>query len=121
MNYTLDQIRSNNALAAVTDGSHTFIGKNRGDIVKKLPQLIMTNGLLQVLAFAKKEGDASGHGKAMMAVATHLADPNVRVLNARPADLAAFTAALSQADTRTLRLATAEALAYLNYLKHYAS
>jgi|YelNatPaOPRAMG01_1025707.scaffolds.fasta_scaffold196233_2 CRISPR-associated protein Cmr5 len=121
MNHTLDQIRSANALQAVTDGNQTFIGKNRGDIVKKLPQLIMTNGLLQVLAFAKKEGDTSGYGKAMMAVATHLADPRVRVLTSRPDNLEDLAKIISNADARILRLATAEALAYLNYLKRYAS
>lgn len=121
MNHTLDQIRSQHALAAVTDGNQTFIGKNKGDIVKKLPQLIMTNGLLQVLAFARKEGDTSGYGKAMLAVAAHLAQPRVAILLQQPRTIEAFIQALQSADARTLRLATAETLAYLNYLKRYAS
>ena len=121
MTKSLDQTRATHALNAVTDDTKTFIGKNQNDVVKKLPQLIMTNGLLGVLAFTKKESDASGYGKAMLAVGSHLAQKEVALLNAAPATVRDFIDMLARADARALRHATAETLAYLNYLKRFAS
>ena len=120
---TLDQIRATNALSSATEGNQTFIGKKGGDVVKGLPQLVITNGLLGVLAFAlaQKDKETSGHGKAMMAVASHLAHKEVGVLTTQPANLKAFTDVLSKVDAQILRRATAETLAYLNYLKRFAS
>jgi CRISPR/Cas system CMR-associated protein Cmr5 small subunit len=107
----LDQIRAQNALAV-----KPRVQKKH---VTKLPALIVNNGLLAAAAFC--DDKSAELRTAMDAVAEHLADRRIgRLTNATTA--AAMVQELSAAgvSSEQLRLATAEALAYLSYLKRFA-
>lgn len=114
----LDQIRAANALEAAK--SNTFAGVNDGGIVKKIPTMIRENGFLGALAFAceKKGGD---HGKVFEVILKHLKDPLVKVVDVPGTsadDLMAYAVNQSSAKLREI---TAESVAYLAYLRRFAS
>ena len=122
MKKTLAQIRAANALKA----SHIpgmGLGQKGGNAISGFPMLIKTDGLLAACAFAV-ETSASGKPKQegaqliMNAVATHLA--SVGITKATRAQDLVEELALA-ADSSQLRRATAEALAYLNYLKRFVA
>jgi CRISPR type III-B/RAMP module-associated protein Cmr5 len=89
----------------------------------KLPAMLLSNGLLATFAFACEEGKAprSGLKKACEGIAVHLGQSATGI-----SELAGITSPetltdkLAQGDAFTLQRATAEALAYLSYLKRYA-
>lgn len=126
----LDQIRAKHAL----DFWHPAQGQppsargvNQGDVVNKLPGLIVANGLLQTAAFAKSKG--GGHEELMLAVFRFLCHRDRALLPQPPqprqgeTELDTYIRLLSDgadATSHRLRLATAEALAYLTYLKRFA-
>jgi CRISPR/Cas system CMR-associated protein Cmr5 small subunit len=102
-------------------------GEAGGDVVSKLPALIMANGLLATLAFAKSKGN--GYETLMVELCRFLCDPERRVLpDAGPlrqgeSKLDRYIRLLAdgaEADSQRLQQATAEALAYLGYLKRFA-
>ena len=124
----LEQIRAQNAFAA-KDTIGTGAGGGRA-VAKKVPAQIITNGFLGALAFAienaaNKDGTIDekkgGYYSVFQAIVTHLRtkelDLGVKAEN--PVDL--FTE-LSKKETSaaTLRMITAEAMAYLNYLRRFA-
>ncbi|CAB4243090.1 conserved protein of unknown function [Methylacidimicrobium sp. AP8] len=92
--------------------------------VNRLPALIIGNGLLATAAFARSRDRKGGLTVAMDAIADHLAarglirkpDSDRRAPNTED-----MLQELSNADSLRLRLATEEALAYLVYLKRFAS
>ncbi|MGC1246155.1 MAG: type III-B CRISPR module-associated protein Cmr5 [Spirulinaceae cyanobacterium] len=94
--------------------------KKYGTIAYKLPTLIQVNGLAQTLAFLKAKGETH-HKKALK----HLSDwvckrfqwHNDTDLN--DTDLLGKLL-LQNTDTQQYRLATAEALAFLQWLKRFA-
>jgi len=117
----LDQIRAAGAASAADSTSK--------QAVSKLPALIMSNGLLSAIAFSdeRKDHDQPKREKmknAMDAVAKHLAKPihGIGILQNKVSgrDL---IAALSggQATSDDLQRATAEALAFLSYLKRFTT
>jgi CRISPR type III-B/RAMP module-associated protein Cmr5 len=101
-----------------------FGGAAGGDVVSKLPSLVIGNGLLATFAFAKAKG--KGHEKLMVEVASHLAtdgigampDPGNRAIGDTELDPVIRT--LTENDSVVLQRASAEALAYLGYLKRFA-
>ena len=104
--------------------AEAYGGAAGGDVVSKLPSLIVNNGLLATLAFAKsKEG---GHTKLMAAVVGFLSKMEVRATPApdgfRQGDgpLDPYIRVLTTSDSIVLQRATAEALAFLSYLKRFA-
>lgn len=117
---TLAQIRSANALtASKTPGMGK--GQKGGDAISGFPMLIKTDGLLAAAAFAietNREGKPKQEGARhiITAVAKHLADRGI--CQAQTAN--DLVEELSRGDSTKLRQATAEALAYLAYLKRYA-
>lgn len=122
----LEQIRAAEALKfwENPDNRKSCGGEEGGDVVSKLPSLIINNGLLATLAFAKaKEG---GHAKLMAEVLRFLALKNVQAMAAptgfRQGDglLDPGIRTLTEKDSLVLQRATAEALAYLAYLKRFA-
>jgi CRISPR/Cas system CMR-associated protein Cmr5 small subunit len=119
---TLAQIRSANALAASkTPGMGK--GQKGGDAISGFPMLIKTDGLLAAAAFAvetNKEGKPKQEGARhiIKAVAEHLSDNGIGICQAKTAS--DLVDELSRGDATKLRQATAEALAYLAYLKRYA-
>ena len=118
----ISQIRAGNAIkhAKVT-------GQNGGDVVKGLPMLILTNGLLAVLAMSleKKSGGTGlkqeGAHTIMCAIADHLRSDGIAITKAKDAATLVAELVAPAADAALLRRATAEALAFLSYLKRFAS
>lgn len=89
--------------------------------VNKLPAMIMGNGLLATIAFCHSEssgGNRSHMATALMATARHLAGQELAAPGA--SDLLAFAKDLSGRDSTHLQRATAEALAYIGYLRRFA-
>lgn len=108
----LDQIRAAHA--------HRDAGKTNRAAVSKLPGMILTNGLLATFAFACEEGKTPRikMKAAADSLATHLAQrlPTLGAVS----DGTSLANKLADGDALTLQRATAEALAYLAYLKRYA-
>jgi CRISPR/Cas system CMR-associated protein Cmr5 small subunit len=118
----LEQIRARHALDFFKDGNNP-LGKNGGNILSKLPSMIVSNGLLSAAAFAVAKGE--GFLACMTNIFAHLVSPEVRVFSAigfRPGEKTPFDAqirTLSEADALILRRATTEAIAYATYLKRF--
>jgi CRISPR-associated protein Cmr5 len=111
--HNLDQIR---AAAAIKDAKDL-----KRSAIAKLPSLILTNGLLSAAAFADAEGggDNKDHLKrAMQSTAKHLASSDLAPANS--GDIQTLIQGLTQRDSLNLQRATAEALAYLSYLKRFS-
>ena len=112
----LDQIRAKNALAA-------RIGKGSGggeSVAKKVPVMIRENGFIAAMAFAKeksKEGKETGYKDVFDAIIVHLKD--IEQLHGLSDDFDKFLAGLCEKDSVVLRAITAEAMAYLNYLRRF--
>lgn len=90
--------------------------------VSKLPGLILNNGLLAASAFC----DAAGGGNnrpdqatAMDAVAVHLAARGI--VGGHVQTIQSMITDLSARDSLSLQRATSEALAFLSYLKRFAT
>lgn len=116
----LEQIRAAHALGTAE--------RTTKAAVSKLPAMILSNGLLAAAAFAsekKKDGKFPKRPdlkKAMDGVAEHLARPELHLAvlaNATHAE--ALIQRLSASTSLDLQRATAEALAYLSYVKRFAT
>jgi CRISPR/Cas system CMR-associated protein Cmr5 small subunit len=126
----LEQIRAKHALNfwhPAQGQPPSARGVNDGDVISKLPSLVVANGLLATTAFAKSKG--GGHDELMTAVFRFLCHADRALLpqppQPRPGEtqLDTFIRLLTDGDDATstrLQLATAEALAYLGYLKRFA-
>ena len=115
----LEQIRAMTAMAYATAGVNTR-GTQGGEVVKKLPALIMSNGLLAAGAFAYAKGQGEGWYVCFDHMASHLAHGEVAVVPSDKNTLKALMKHLSEeADSHTLKLATEEALAWLAYAKRF--
>lgn len=115
----LEQIRAFNALAYANAGVNTR-GAQGGEVVKKLPALIMSNGLLAAGAFAYAKGEGEGWYSCFDHLAAHLAHEEVAVVPADRKDLKTLLDYLTKtADSSTLKQATDEALAWLCYAKRF--
>lgn len=118
---TLAQIRSSNALTASRTAGMGK-GQQGGDALSGFPMLIKTDGLLAAAAFAVETNNSGkpkqeGARHIITAVAKHLSSEGIRICDAQTAtDL---VEELSNGDATKLRRATAEALAFLAYLKRY--
>ncbi|NLE66467.1 MAG: hypothetical protein GX608_03505 [Lentisphaerae bacterium] len=113
----LEQIRAINAFEAATQNQ--FRGAHDGEVVKKIPAQIRQNGLLGALAFAKENDEKkTGHADVFRALIRHLA--SLKRLPGNIKDLDALIRHLGGCDEGELRTVTAEAMAYLNYLRRFA-
>ena len=110
----LEQIRAKNAL---THENETILGENKGEVVKKVPSLIMDNGILATAAFAKEAG--KGHQKVFECVIEHLRDQDVAKIDSGIHSLDDFLSYSTTIDSAKLREITAETMAYLNYLRRF--
>jgi CRISPR/Cas system CMR-associated protein Cmr5 small subunit len=119
---TLAQVRAANALSA----SHIKgmgLGQKGGNALSGFPMLIKTDGLLAAAAFAvelnaKGEPKQEGARLIMNSVAVHLTAVGICKAEAAK-DLVEELATAVEASQ--LRRATAEALAFLNYLKRFVA
>lgn len=109
----LEQIRAAHALKPAENLDRSAINK--------LPALILTNGLLATAAFCEAESSAEGRiymKRAMDATAQHLAECGL--LATDKATTRKLIDDLSLRDSHHLQRATAEALAFIAYLKRFA-
>jgi CRISPR-associated protein Cmr5 len=113
MNQNLEQIRAKHALDRAADARKQ---NNEGDCLSGYPSLIINNGLLATLAFSLDK--EKQHLRVANAVGFHLHKSGV-VAQTTPG-AAGLRDALVIADSYKLRRATAEALAFLAYLKRFA-
>ena len=112
----LEQIRAANALNFCK--SNKVEGDEGGNILSGLPALIMNNGLLAVVAFAKSK--SRGWKECMDAIARHLASEEIGIIGNHCKDLDLLLDYLTnKADSRTLKQATDEALAWLSFAKRF--
>ncbi|MDD3545784.1 MAG: type III-B CRISPR module-associated protein Cmr5 [Kiritimatiellae bacterium] len=111
-----DQIRAKNAIKAA---EKRLSGKQGGEVIKKVPPLIMNHGLLALGAYAFDE--KTGFKGALDAIAAHLADKDVGLLPPRyPADTQGLMDYLSnEADSDQLKMCTVEAMAWLDYARRF--
>jgi CRISPR/Cas system CMR-associated protein Cmr5 small subunit len=119
---SISQIRAANALRSSRD-KELGLGQKGGDALSGFPTLIRTAGLLSAGAFAielnsKGRPKQDGARLIMDAIAQHLSSPGVDICDANNSrDLIKELA--SADDDSQLRRATAEAIAFLNYLKRF--
>lgn len=109
------QIRAKHAWAAAQDT--VFKGKEGGEAVKKVPAMIIENGLLGAMAFAIEKGE--GYLKTFEALLAHLKKmdyPSVKTAK----DVGEWFSNLASSDAETLRLNSSECMAYLAYLRRFA-
>jgi CRISPR type III-B/RAMP module-associated protein Cmr5 len=111
----LEQVRAATATKALGHGQNQPF--NRSDVVG-IPALILGNGLLAAAAFCCEDGKEKRKGmkEVFKSIAIYL---NQRELtNAEDGD--GLIKDLARKDSLTLQRATAEAMAYLAYLKRFA-
>jgi hypothetical protein len=121
MKQTLAQLRAANALnaARIPVMGH---GQDGGDALSRFPMLIKTDGALAAFAFAverkpNKERKQRGAHLIVEAIATHL--QSLSIVDSQTAD--DLVDELARGDSALLRRATAETLAFLNYLKRFVA
>ncbi len=110
----LEQIRARNALKL-----GIVKGDKGGEVIKKVPSLILNHGLLATAAFSFSEKE--GWEKVFNAIAAHLADPEIAILPANCTDRVVLMKQLTAVETtsETLKLATAETMAWLAFATRF--
>lgn len=129
---TLAQIRAANALLHRQPVQIALNQPGQGDALSGFPMLIKTDGLLAALAFAteqkrNQQGELVRKHPADFAIASAIAahlrhdqqDERIAITNAEDGDV--LVSELADGEANRLRRATAEALAFLNYLKRFVA
>lgn len=111
----LNQIRAKHVLEFASIAS--VKGKNGGEVIKKIPPVIMNNGLLAALAYSMDKGqDAWRH--VFDAVAVHLASPEIGLVPQRKNTAETLLDYLAgEASSTLLRDVTAETAEWLNFAR----
>ena len=122
----LDQIRAQSALNSRENVQHALDLPGQGDSLSGFPMLIIQCGLLSAFAFAierKPNGSELKHPAdhaIASAIVGHLAAEGVTIADsASPRDLIEELA--NEDSDHKLRRATAEGIAFLNYLKRFVA
>jgi hypothetical protein len=116
----LEQIRARNALDFARREGSKVIGPQGGEVIKKLPSHILNHGLLATAAYSFTE--KIGWQVTFDAIAQHLADASIAIVpGARVKDRATLLEYLTSRDTtsETLKHATAETMAWLQYARRF--
>lgn len=120
---TLDQIRAEFAWGRVT-GVEQGIREKYRNLAKSLPALVMSNGLMQTLAFLKGKADnrnRNEHGLLLTHILEWLSDErDVRVLAPRQREFAEAMTAFAGMDTLAYQRATEETQAILRWIRQLA-
>lgn len=123
----LEQVRARNALAFASSATKTS-GQQGGEVIKKIPPLILNHGFLATAAYGFDRNDRGGfryeaHKLAFDAIAKHLCDPEIRILPEGCNNLEKMAEHLTGNETTSedLKLATAEAMAWLNYARRFVT
>lgn len=125
MRRSLEQIR---AAVALSWKGEISSGAQEGDKIRGFPTMIQTNGLLATLAYAVEEKKGSiknraenDMARAMVRHLNTLTEENWKIVERRikdPEDLASY---LSTCRPDEFRRINAEIIAFLNYLRRFAS
>lgn len=112
----INQIRARHVLEF--SRSFTIAGKNGGEVVKKIPPVLMNNGLLAALAYAMDERNKAWR-TVFDGIAYHLASSEIGVVPKEHHDAESLLEYLSGSGTKceVLRYATAEAGAWLDFAR----
>ncbi len=113
---TLQQERAKHALAKIKE----LVPLNEGEKLKgrasELPFMIHANGLGQAVAFFKSKKEKDGYDKLFLILQSWLTQPG------RPfAQKADLMQAITEADFSTYRVAQAESIEYMDWVKKFAS
>lgn len=116
----LAQIRARNALRTSQDGNKALRGKEGGELIKKIPPIIMNHGFLAAAAYACDDKNR-GWRDAFDAIAEHLADPEIGCIPPEAKTLEAMLSFLcsDQANSETLKRVTAESMEWLNFARRF--
>jgi CRISPR/Cas system CMR-associated protein Cmr5 small subunit len=116
----LEQIRAKSAIqfaADVSAGKAFAQGADGGEVIKKIPPMIMANGLLATLAFSL-EPRREGYASIFTALAKHLASESIGIVSG-VSDASSLIRCLTDSNSATLKLATGEALEWLGYARRF--
>lgn len=113
-----EQIRARNALIFAKDHGENIRGSQGGEVIKKLPSLILNHGLLATAAYSYTEKE--GWMLTFDAIAKHLSDPDIGILKDAKTRQELMDQLTSEgATSQTLRLATAESMAWLGFARRF--
>ena len=113
-----EQIRARNALRFAKEHGPKVRGSQGGEVIKKLPSLILNHGLLATAAYSYTEKE--GWMLTFDAIAQHLSDPDIAILKkARSRQDLMEQLTSDQATSQLLRLATAESMAWLGFARRF--
>ena len=115
----LEQVRARNALRCQKEDGALIIGPQGGEVIKKLPPLVLNHGLLATAAYAYTQ--ENGWQIVLNHIARHLADPDIAIVPAtiqKHEQLMAFLTG-AEATSETLKLATLETMAWLSYARRF--
>lgn len=122
----LEQIRARNAFAYANNPSFSKGGQQDGEVIKKIPSLIMNHGFLATAALGcelDKNNNPKNKGwkDAFSAIAQHLSDPSIALLPSNCRDLDSMLRHLtgSGCNSEQLKLVTAESMQWLNYARRF--
>lgn len=114
----LNQIRARHVIEFARDPSIDVAGINGGEVIKKIPTVIMNNGLLAALAYAMDPKN-SAWASVFSGVARHLASPEIFLVDpscTRASDLLDFLVS-ADSNSSVLRNVTAETMAWLEFAR----
>ena len=116
---SLEQIRARNALRCQKEDGQLIVGPQGGEVIRKVPALILNHGLLATAAYAFTQKE--GWLVLFKHVARHLADPDIGIVAAKINDHVSLMEHLTSGDatSETLKLATGETLAWLGYARRF--
>jgi len=115
----LEQIRARNAWDYANDKEFEKGGQKGGEVIGKIPYMIMNHGFLATAAFGFAEKQRAWRD-AFKALAQHLADPDIALVPEDKKDVESLMSYLSrEGDSQTLKLVTEEAMAWLHYAKRF--
>ena len=111
----LNQIRARNVLEFAN--SAPVRGRNGGEVIKKIPPVIMNNGIMAALAYSLDRNQQAWRG-VFDAIAVHLSSQEIAMI---PADKNSAELLLdylaSEATSVQLRDITAESFEWLNFAR----
>ena len=112
----LNQIRARHVLMFATRGS--VRGQNQGEVVKKIPPVILNSGLLAALAYSM-DPKQSGWKTVFDGIATHLASREIGLVpsGVNTAELLLDFLAEENTSSAKLRDATDEAMLWLEFAR----
>ncbi len=115
----LEQIRARNVLVFANSEDGNVAGVNKGEVIKKIPPLILNHGLLATAAYSFTEKE--GWQKVFDAIARHLSDKDIAIIPSSANDREEMMSFLTKPATTSemLKRATTETMAWLDYARRF--